>query len=217
MTVPVRLYQNWRQVTHWPWKNFSPRELACKGTGSILVDDVAIDALQKLRDDLGRPLVVVSAYRSQSHNRAVGGAKNSYHMRGCAFDISMVNHNPLEFEMAARKAGFTGFGYYPKSGFMHIDMGPPRVFGTPFKHGETDLPVERIPPHETPDRNTPVASTTVQAAATQIATGVGGAAAAVSTLHGTAQIVALVAATVVILAALWIMRERLAKWAAGDK
>ena len=56
-------------------------------------------------------------------------------------------------------------------------------------------------------------STTVQASAVQIASGGGAAVAAVGALDGTAQIVALVFAGVVILAALWIMRERIRKWA----
>jgi len=44
------------------------------------------------------------------------------------------------------KAGFTGFGYYPKSGFMHIDTGPERTWGTPWPRSVTDWPVE--PPRQ---------------------------------------------------------------------
>jgi N-acetylmuramoyl-L-alanine amidase len=55
-------------------------------------------------------------------------------------------------------------------------------------------------------------STTVQASAVQIASGGGAAVAAVSALDGTAQIVALVFAGIVVLAGLWIMRERIRKW-----
>ena len=38
-------YANWRHVpaSDWRWKNFSPRELACKGTGSLLVNEQALD------------------------------------------------------------------------------------------------------------------------------------------------------------------------------
>jgi lysozyme len=58
-------------------------------------------------------------------------------------------------------------------------------------------------------------STTLQASAVQVASGAGASVAAVGALDGTAQIVALVFAGVVVLAALWIMRERLKKWAEG--
>lgn len=64
-------------------------------------------------------------------------------------------------------------------------------------------------------RTAPVQSTTVQASAVQIATGAGGGIAAVGALDGTAQVVALAIFAVIILAAAWIMRERLKKWASG--
>ena len=67
-------------------------------------------------------------------------------------------------------------------------------------------PAERIAPSQ---------STTVRASAVQVASGAGAGIAAVGALDGTAQIIALAFAGVVILAALWIMRERLRKWADG--
>jgi peptidoglycan L-alanyl-D-glutamate endopeptidase CwlK len=60
-------------------------------------------------------------------------------------------------------------------------------------------------------------SSTVQASAVQIVSGAGAGIAAVGSLDGTAQIVALAFAGVVMLAALWVMRERLRKWADGDR
>lgn len=65
------------------------------------------------------------------------------------------------------------------------------------------------------ERKSPSQSTTVQASAVQMASGAGAGVAAVSSLDGTAQIVALVFVGIVILAAAWIMRERLKKWAEG--
>ena len=32
------------------WPNFSPAEIACRGSGKVLVDPVALDRLQLLRD-----------------------------------------------------------------------------------------------------------------------------------------------------------------------
>jgi hypothetical protein len=126
----------------WQWPNFSPRELACKGTGTLLINEDALDKLQTLRKRLGKPLIIRSAYRSPQHNRAVRGATNSLHMQGIAFDVAMTNHDPHEFEQMARDVGFTGFGYYPKSGFMHIDTGPARSWGTPWPKTATGWPVE---------------------------------------------------------------------------
>jgi len=56
-------------------------------------------------------------------------------------------------------------------------------------------------------------STTLQASAVQIASGVGTGVSAVAMLDGHAQIVAVVFAVLVILAAAWVMRERIQRWA----
>lgn len=107
------------------WPNFSPEEMACRGTGELVIDEHAMECLQKLRTLLGRPFIVNSAYRSVAHNRRVGGAKASKHLEAIAFDISMSNHDPIDFEEKARKCGFRGIGHYaPKDGrynFMHVD------------------------------------------------------------------------------------------------
>jgi len=127
-------YDHWRDVPEkaWRWPNFSPAEIACRGTGKLLINELALDKLQTLRDRLGKPLIVRSAYRSPEHNRAVGGATRSKHMDGAAFDIDMSNHDPVAFEAAARTVGFLGFGFYPRSGFIHVDLGPARRWGGRF-------------------------------------------------------------------------------------
>lgn len=142
------LYEHYADVpmAGWRWPSFSPREIACKGTGKVLVNHNALDKLQSLRDRLRKPLILTSAYRSPEHNRRVGGAKNSKHMEGIAFDVRMDNHDPHEFEAAARAVGFTGFGYYVKSGFMHIDTGPARTWGQPWPLTATAWPTE--PPRQ---------------------------------------------------------------------
>lgn len=43
--------------------------------------------LQPLREAYGKPIIVTSGYRSPELNKAIGGAKNSQHMRGQAADI----------------------------------------------------------------------------------------------------------------------------------
>ncbi len=140
-------YNHWRDVPErsWRWKNFSPAETACRGSGSLRINEDALDKLQALRDRLGKPLIVRSAYRSPAHNRAVGGAPRSKHMDGTAFDIAMSNHDPVAFEAAARAVGFLGFGYYPRSGFMHIDLGPARQWGERFPVQATAFAAETAP------------------------------------------------------------------------
>lgn len=117
------LYNHWRDVpeSEWRWPNFSPAEIACRGTGQLLLDADAMDALQSLRTSVGKPFIINSAYRSPEHNKRVKGARNSKHMQGIAFDISMANHDPQDFMAAARAHGFNGIGEYPTLGFTHID------------------------------------------------------------------------------------------------
>ena len=67
------------------------------------------------------------------------------------------------------------------------------------------------------ERTSPAQSKTIQASATQIATGTGAGIAALGALDGTAQIVAIGFAALVVLAGLLIFRERLRKWAEGDR
>ena len=146
----MTFYQHWRNLpaTAWHWPNFSPAEIACRGTGKLLVNEDALNRLQELRVTLGKPLIVNSAYRSPEHNRKVGGAKASKHLEGTAFDISMANHDPAAFIAAARKAGFKGIGTYPRSNFIHIDTGPARSWGEPFPARASSFAPDQPPARE---------------------------------------------------------------------
>ncbi|WP_372921470.1 YcbK family protein [Roseovarius sp.] len=150
MSDPIRSFCHYSEVPDrlWRWPNFSPAEIACRGTGQIKLHPEALDTLQALRDRLGKPLIVNSGYRNPEHNRAVGGATRSKHMEGTAFDISMANHDPETFERAAREVGFLGFGTYPRSNFMHVDLGPARSWGAPFPPRATAFAAETPPARE---------------------------------------------------------------------
>ena len=69
-------------------------------------------------------------------------------MDGAAFDIAMSNHDPVAFEDAARAVGFLGFGFYPRSGFMHVDLGPARQWGERFPVRATAFAEEAPPARE---------------------------------------------------------------------
>ena len=60
-------------------------------------------------------------------------------------------------------------------------------------------------------------SKTMQASAVQAATAFGGAVTAIQALDGLAQIIVAGGAVLIVLMALWIMRERLRKWRLGDR
>ena len=60
----------------------------------------------------------------------------------------MSNHDPVAFEAAAREVGFLGFGYYPRSGFLHIDLGPERKWGEKFPMRAVPFAPEALPARE---------------------------------------------------------------------
>lgn len=117
---------HYTEVKNWRWPNFSPKEIACKD-GTIIVDEPSLDKLQKMRIALGRPMIINSAYRSDAYNKSVGGAPNSQHKLGKAFDIRITDQvSRGDIHHYAKLAGFTGFGDY--NTFVHIDTGPARTW-----------------------------------------------------------------------------------------
>lgn len=77
--------------------NNTPTEHAIVERLQALMDE----CLDKVRELWGKPIGVNSGYRSPELNRAVGGAKNSQHLRGEACDITAgcKAHNKRLFEM----------------------------------------------------------------------------------------------------------------------
>lgn len=118
------LYRHYSEVpvSVWRWRNFTPAEIASKGDGSILINEEALDVLQKARDLAGMPFHINSAYRDPVHNAMVGGAPRSVHKTGCAFDISLRGFDKQELIRICRAAGFTGFGVNYQT-FLHVDTG----------------------------------------------------------------------------------------------
>lgn len=71
------------------------------------------------------PVVVNSTHRGHSHNRRVGGAKRSWHLRCMAADFRVHGGGAGLFSFLASRPGIGGVHRY-RSGFFHIDTGPRR-------------------------------------------------------------------------------------------
>ncbi len=74
---------------------------------------------------------VISGYRSPRTNRMLadysgGVAQHSYHMRGMAMDVRLPGVPLSRVHTAALAMRRGGVGYYPDSGFVHVDVGPLR-------------------------------------------------------------------------------------------
>lgn len=82
-------------------ENFSLSEFDCKdGTElpTALLPNVLdlADNLQVLRDYLGVPVKINSAYRTLEYNRKIGGSTKSQHLLGKAADIVVESKSPEE-------------------------------------------------------------------------------------------------------------------------
>lgn len=121
---PAPNYPNKTHIT----PNFTWKEAQSKD-GAKMPDDVRKNVikvareLERLREALGKPVRVLSWYRSPARNDAVGGARNSQHLSGRAVDLDMKGLTQDEVVSAAEKIpAFRngGIGAYP-SGAVHLD------------------------------------------------------------------------------------------------
>ncbi len=114
-------------VGWWRWRYITPREVACKGTGRIRIDTLALDMMTEVREEIGLPFWFTSIYRSPLHNARIGGVPLSRHKVSDAFDVKIFNLPRWRLYEVARGVGFTGFGFYRT--FLHIDRGARREWG----------------------------------------------------------------------------------------
>lgn len=75
-----------------------------------------------------QPFQIISGYRSPATNSklaALGGgvAKHSMHLDGKAIDIRVPGRELIQVRRAALMLQGGGVGYYPKSDFVHVDVG----------------------------------------------------------------------------------------------
>lgn len=107
-------------------EHFSKKEFACKHCNEIInIDPLLIAKLECLRSAIGnKPIFITSGYRCEIHNKKVGGASNSQHLKGKAVDI-WVKEDMLELtKLADRIFSQGGMGTYKN--FIHLDTGPKR-------------------------------------------------------------------------------------------
>ena len=99
------------------------------------MDPLLFDVLWKTMQITGfhGTVEVLSGYRSPETNAwlasvSAGVARDSQHMNGNAMDIRFPGVPVSRMRQAARSLQMGGVGYYPRSGFVHIDTGPVRYW-----------------------------------------------------------------------------------------
>ena len=99
-------------------------------------DPRVFDILSDVAAAVGHPgaeIEIICGYRTVWSNeflraRSAGVAKNSQHMQAQAIDIRLPGVDTLTLRNAALALGRGGVGYYPRSGFVHVDTGRVRTW-----------------------------------------------------------------------------------------
>ena len=112
-------------------QHFTRREFACKGEDccghSAPVNLQLVFALELLRAETEKPLVINSGFRCKTHNEVIGGAENSQHCLGTAVDIKTpMGYSDNQFFEICKALNlngefiFSAVGLY--EGRIHLDI-----------------------------------------------------------------------------------------------
>jgi len=100
------------------------------------IDPNLLDLLHDIHSELdtNKPFNLVSGYRSPATNawlaaRSEGVARHSMHLEGRAADINIPGGQLSFLQRIALALRLGGVGYYPHSGFVHVDTGRVRRWG----------------------------------------------------------------------------------------
>ena len=104
-------------------KHFKVKEFACKdGSQVVFIDSYLVSILDILRSQVGKPVYINSGYRTPTRNKAVGGAKYSYHMRGMAADIRVDGMTAKEIANKLNKIIPNECGIIVYNTWVHFDV-----------------------------------------------------------------------------------------------
>ena len=103
--------------------NFSRHEFKCNcgNCDYDTADKKLVDILQHLREHFGQPITITSGNRCPEYNALIGGAKDSYHVRGRAADIQIKNVTPEEVQAYLLESYPNQFGIGCYKSFTHLD------------------------------------------------------------------------------------------------
>lgn len=103
-------------------QHFKVREFACKdGSQAVFIDDYLVSILDILRNQVGKPVIINSGYRTPTRNKEVGGAKYSYHIRGMAADIRIKGMTAKEIANKLNEIIPSDCGIIVYDTWVHID------------------------------------------------------------------------------------------------
>ena len=136
----------------WPGRHFtwaellttSHRDLAREQQGGaegvrLALEALVVDLLDPLREAIGRPIRVNSAYRCPRLNARVGGSSTSQHLKGEAADLAVPGWSDEQLYELWRRIGWGDLAHLPYGqcifedarpneeggAWLHFSLGPP--------------------------------------------------------------------------------------------
>jgi len=107
---------------------FNLKEFECPCCKRVMLSEILLEDLFKLRYILKKPININSGYRCIDYNKKVKGSPGSYHMFGLAADISVKEMILYDLYQIVLEISFTGIGFYEKKNFLHLDVRPGKLF-----------------------------------------------------------------------------------------
>jgi len=139
MSADILRFDHWMQakpsaLEAWTkrWPNFPPDEIACRGSGVVIVQSDFMDALQSLRNVLAEPMHITSGCRSAAYNLKIGGKEHSFHIcdedpgergqEGClAVDVAAPDGTYRGHLFEASWSMGWSIGWNAVKKFLHLD------------------------------------------------------------------------------------------------
>jgi uncharacterized protein YcbK (DUF882 family) len=105
-------------VKYFEYEEFDSPDI--QGSGQLM-DPKLLNMIDEAREIYGKPIHVTSGYRTEAHNRKVGGVDSSSHLKGLAIDVACVRSDD-RFKMlsALLEVGFNRIGV--AGTFIHVDI-----------------------------------------------------------------------------------------------
>lgn len=104
-------------------EHFNREEFACScGCQFKAVDKQLLDILEDLRGFFKQPITINSACRCEAHNEAIGGSKNSQHIKGMACDVVVKNTPSYEVYNYLNNSYRAQLGLGQYDSFTHLDV-----------------------------------------------------------------------------------------------
>jgi uncharacterized protein YcbK (DUF882 family) len=132
--IDIEYYENGKYIKE--GLNEIYKLMADRRTGEVAaIDKNLIESMYEVQMKLNtsKPISILSGYRSLETNTNMalhhdGVSTNSYHTKGKAVDLYVQGVSISEIHSMVNKVHTGGVGYYPTSGFVHMDAGPNRTW-----------------------------------------------------------------------------------------